>query len=97
MGDKLKLIVRVTKNRYMHNDRLVSSTTATLLKRKSVGGLSDLIQDAEYDLSDLDLDKYEEGVYQLTTENHSFDIETGYLDSYTLTLIPLKERHNENR
>lgn len=88
MSNKLKIVVRITKNRYMHNDRLVSSTTATLLKRKSFGSLSDLIQDADYDLSQLNLDGYEEGVYELSTTNHSFDIETGYLDDYTLILIP---------
>lgn len=88
MSNKLELIVRVTKNRYLNKGVLVSSTKARVLKRKSTGDLSDLVCDPEYDLTELNLESYSEGLYRLTTTDHSFDIETGYLDGYRLILEP---------
>ena len=87
-GNTLKLVVRLAHNNYIHNDKLVSKSSLTLMKRKSTGSLSDLIQDPDYDLSSLDLKKYDAGLYLLTTKNESYDIESGYADDWDLDLIP---------
>ena len=88
---ELKLIVRLTHNNYMHNGELVSKSRIKLLKRKSIGDLHDLIQDPDYDLAQLNLGKYDEGVYRLRTINESYDIESGYCDDWELALTPYED------
>ncbi|CAL9962430.1 hypothetical protein VPHK24_0080 [Vibrio phage K24] len=87
-GRKLNLVVRLVHNNYLHNDKLISKSSLILLKRKSTGAISDLIEDPDYDLSTIDLRKYDSGIYFLTTKNESYDIESGYLDSWDLQLKP---------
>ena len=91
----LKLVVRLTHNNYIQNNNLVSKSSLTLMKRKSTGILSDLIQDPDYDLPRLDLKKYESGIYLLTTKNESYDIESGYADDWDLDLIPYEAKGME--
>ena len=83
----LKLVVKLVHNNYIHNENLVSKSSLILQRRKSTGSLSDLIQDPGYDLSRLDLKKYDAGIYLLTTKNESYDIESGHADDWDLDLI----------
>lgn len=87
----LKLVVRLSTDRYMSGNRLVETRTLRLLKRKSTGSLYDLFFDPEYELSGMGLYQYSDGVYQVKTCNHSYDIESGVLDDFDLELIPYKE------
>jgi hypothetical protein len=86
---KLRCIGRITKNYYLQDNKLVSKSTFTLLKRKSQLTLQDMIDDPEY--SGLNLDEYDEGIYEIITCNHSTDWETGVVDDWDLKLIPYKE------
>jgi len=86
MKNKIKLIGRLTHENYMHNDELVSKSKFKILKRKSTGSLQDLIQDPDYDISQIDFSKCEPGVYELKATNLSFDIESGYADDWDLML-----------
>lgn len=95
--NRLKLIVRVRHNNYMHKNKLVSEVSATLLSRKSNGTLSDLICDPDLDISQLNLGSYEDGLYRIITENHSFDIESGILDDYELVLTPYSDNELLNK
>ncbi len=94
-GEKLNLVVRLVHNKYLHKDKLVSKSSLILLKSKSTGSLSDLIQDADYDLSGIDLKKYDSGLYVLTTKNESYDIESGYIDDWDLHLKPYLTEDSE--
>lgn len=94
-GKKLNLVVRLVHNNYLHNDQLVSKSSLILLKRKSTGSLSDLIQEPDYDLSSIDLKKYDSGLYVLTTKNESYDIESGYVDDWDLCLKPYSTEDSE--
>lgn len=91
MNNKLKLVVRLTRERYLHNDEVVEKTKLRLLKRKSKGSLGDLIFDPDYDISQIDLGKYDEGVYELLPINISKDIESGIVDDWELTLKKMNE------
>lgn len=93
---KLELFVRVKHNNYLHNNKIVSEVSATLLKRKSNGVLTDLIIDDVYDIPALDLHNCEDGVYMLSTANHSYDIESGTLDDYDLILIEESKINNQS-
>ena len=85
---KLILIGRLSKSCYLHNNILTEKFEFRLLKRKSKGALSDLIDEASYDIPAIDFSKYEEGIYQLVTCNESYDIESGYVDDYDFKLVP---------
>ena len=88
---RLKLVVRLSTNRYLHKDKLVESRELRLLKRKSNGKLSDLIQDTEFDIAELSLHEYEDGIYEITARNLRYDIESCVLDSYELCLAKYEE------
>lgn len=83
---RLKIIGRLITNRYMHNNRLVEQRSFTVLKRKSVGDISDLVTDPEYDIPQINFSKYKDGIYELTVINISRDCETGIIDDWELTL-----------
>jgi hypothetical protein len=93
---KLELFVRVKHNNYLHNNKIVSEVSATLLKRKSNGSLMDLITDDVYDIPTLNLHSYEDGVYMLSTTNHSYDIESGIIDDFDLILIEESKINKES-
>ena len=91
MDDELKLVVRVSTNNYMHKDKLVACKTATLLKRKSNGSLSDLIQDPYFEIIDMDFALKCDGIYELIITNQSYDAESGRCDDYDLALSLIEE------
>lgn len=88
----LKLVVRLTTSNYMAENRLVSETKAVLLKRKSNGSLHDLIADPDIEIAQLNIGSYIDGVYEIITTNHSYDIESGILDDYDLELTPYLDK-----
>ena len=88
---RLKIVVRLSTNRYLHKDKVVESRELRLLKRKSRGGLSDLIYDYDLDIAELKLHEYEDGLYELSTRDHRYDIESCVLDSYELYLAKYEE------
>jgi hypothetical protein len=87
----LNLIVRVRHSNYISKNSMVSTTTATLLKRKSNGSLCDLICDPDLDIHQINLSSYEAGLYRIITRSHSYDIESGLCDDYDLALTPFTE------
>lgn len=87
MSGKLKLIGRLTKENYMHNNELVSKCKFKLLKRMSNGSLQDLICDPDYEIPQLNMEKMAEGIYELTATNISTDYETGIVDDWDIKLI----------
>lgn len=91
----LRLVGRVTVNRYMAGNYLKEETTFRVLKRKSQFSLSDFVCDPEYDIADLDLSNTEEGLYELKSRATSYDIETGCPDDYELYLVPYKEDNQD--
>lgn len=91
MNNKLKIVVRLTRERYLHNNEIVEKTKLRLLKRKSKGSLDDLIFDPDYNINKLDLCKYDEGIYELLPINISKDIESGIVDDWELTLKKINE------
>lgn len=88
---KLRCVGRLTHNRYMHGDRLVSQSTFTLLKRKSQLTLSDLVGDADIDINNLELSNHADGLYEIVMCNESRDYETGVIDDWELKLVPYVE------
>lgn len=88
---KLRIVVRVRTQHFMNNIKITSAKTAIILKRKSIGSLSDLICDAKVDIPDLNLSEFEDGIYQMITTDHEYDRESGIMDGYRLTLIPYVE------
>jgi hypothetical protein len=91
MSEQLKLIGRLTKENYMHNNEIVSKCKFKLLKRKSKGQLQDLICDEFYDIPKLDMHRMDEGIYELTATNISTDYETGIVDDWGIKLIEAVE------
>ena len=91
MSEQLKLIGRLTKENYMHNNEIVSKCKFKLLKRKSNGHLQDLICDELCDIPKLDMHKMDEGIYELTATNISTDYETGIVDDWDIKLIETVE------
>lgn len=86
---RLRCVGRLKRNCYMYKGSLVSTQTFTVLKRKSQLQLEDLICDASYDIDQLNLNQYEEGVYEIATTNVS-EFE-GIVDEWDLKLVPYKE------
>jgi hypothetical protein len=91
---KLKIIVRLRTQHYMTDTKINTVRTATILKRKSTGSLSDLICDPDVDIPDLTLDEFEDGIYEIITVDHEYDWESGTLDGWRLTLIPYVEAND---
>lgn len=93
---KLSCVGRLSHNRYIHGDRLVSQSTFTLLKRKSQLTLSDLVGDADIDIDNLELGNHAEGLYEIIMCNESRDYESGYIDDWGLKLVPYVEDEGIN-
>jgi hypothetical protein len=88
---ELKVIGRLSRERYLHKNKLVERTVFTLLKRKSSHDLSAMIDDAYFDIKQIDFSKYKNGIYQLKRINESRDIESGMIDDWELTLVEAEE------
>lgn len=86
---RVKIIGRLSTERYMHGDELVCRHKFKVLKRKSQGSLRDLICDPYYDIAQIDFGKYEDGIYELDMVVQSIDVESGVLDDWELTLKPI--------
>lgn len=94
---KLRCVGRLSHNRYMHGDRLVSQSTFTLLKRKSQLSLSDMVGDADIDIDNLELFRHAEGLYEIVICNESRDWETGMVDDWELKLVPYVDDEGINQ
>jgi hypothetical protein len=88
---KLKIIVRVTTDMYFSQGGWVFKKTVKPLKRKSVGGIHDILVDAEDGLNITNLMDMRDGVYELDWCNISRDCETGIIDDWAYKLVPFKD------
>lgn len=88
---KLRCVGRLTHNHYMHKGTLCSESKFTLLKRKSQLTLQDIICDDMYDVPELNLAKYEEGLYEIITVSSGHYVGYGEMDDYKLKLVPYEE------
>lgn len=95
MKFRIKLIGRLTTERYLSGNSIVEKKKFTILKRLSNGKLSDLVQDPQYDIGQINFSLYSDGLYELAMSNASIDIETGYADDWDLILIPMNGIKNE--
>lgn len=87
---KLRCVGRLTHSHYMHKDTLRSESKFTLLKRKSQLTLQDLICDDMYDVPELQLANYAEGLYEIIMIGSCYHTEYGEMDDYELKLVPYK-------
>jgi len=92
----LVCIVAVDREKYISQGRLVEKVRVRTLKRLSTFDLlADELSSVGQDIDIVNLNEVDTGKYQLITYDHSYDIESGYLDDWKLKLIPYKENEDE--
>ena len=98
--DSCRLVVRVTTNSYFDKKGLYSKKSIKFLKRKSFG-FNILDEDAKGIGADnvisriINLNKVDDGIYEVITINQSRDWETGYVDDYDYELVEYKEEEKK--
>ncbi len=89
---KLRCIGRVSHNRYMQGNKLVSQSTFTVLKRKSELSLSDMIiDDPDVDIANLELENHAEGLYEIVVLEPSRGYYSCGDEDWELKLVPYVE------
>ena len=89
-------IVRLSRSYWHHEEGMYCKVSLRYLKRKCQG--YNLLKEDAYISSAIDvmpkivnLDKCDDGIYQVVSCNVSTDWETGYVDDYDYQLIPWKD------
>lgn len=92
--NKMKIIVKIETSIFWHKGYASFSKQkkVTLLKRKSTGKLTDIMDDLELDVMHMpDFDKLEDGIYELKICNESRDIESGYIDDWDYEFVKVED------
>lgn len=87
----LRLVVRVSTSTYFTQRGVSHRKDIAVLRRKSTLHLSDVFDEADEMLRIVNLDKCDDGVYELTWCNGVRDWETGYYEDWDYKLIPYEE------
>jgi len=93
--ERYKLIGRVTTTTYKTAKGFAQTKRFDILKRQSTLALSDVIDDIEFGIP-LNLLDVPDGVYELTACNFSRDWETGIIDDWDVTLLPITDYPGNN-
>ena len=91
--NRLVLVVRLSTSTFWRGDGSISQEkNIRLLKSKSNGCLSDLIEDVSIDFGSItNRTDCEDGLYTLSTCNESYDHESGIVDGFDFILYEFIE------
>ena len=90
-----KLVVRLTSSTYFTARGVSYRKDITVLKRKSSLHLSEVFDEPDEMFRITNLDKCEDGIYEIGWCNVSTDWETGYADDWDYVLMPYVGENND--